>query len=154
MGGCYLRHEEDGFTENVPWASLAGDKYAMGLLPLAKTDMLADNVLLAKTLRNDVCNPCFETTIGLLHNRHLNVGLEGAGIELTACKFGYLVERIDLFPGQPDFRVGDVIVAIETTPLIGLDPEDLESRFGLAFRDGAAIVAGRRDVLAHIRMED
>ena len=30
--GCYLRHEDDGFTENVPWSYLAGSKFAMELL--------------------------------------------------------------------------------------------------------------------------
>jgi len=38
--GCYLHHEEDGFTEYLPWSYLKGARYKMELLP-AGTDGLA-----------------------------------------------------------------------------------------------------------------
>merc|ERR1719215_611259 len=38
---CYLQHEKDGYTENVPWAFLNGDKYTMELLEdSCNTDVL------------------------------------------------------------------------------------------------------------------
>mmetsp|Transcript_105051 Transcript_105051/g.338742 ORF Transcript_105051/g.338742 Transcript_105051/m.338742 type:complete len:742 (-) Transcript_105051:131-2356(-) len=37
--GCYLRHEEDGFTEHLPWSYLSGARYRMELLQEAQPSL-------------------------------------------------------------------------------------------------------------------
>lgn len=65
-----------------------------------------------------------------------------AGMELTACEAGYLVDSIAPWPGQPDLVAGDTVVAIGRTMLLNLAPEEVEQRFGEAYCDGAIFVAG------------
>lgn len=66
---------------------------------------------------------------------------EGAGLDLEQCEFGFQVEAIHEKPGQdPKLAVGDVVVSIGGTPLIGLDEEPLASTFGSLFCDGARLL--------------
>jgi len=55
-----------------------------------------------------------------------------AGLELYACQAGYVVERTLPQPGQPELSLGDAIVAIGGMSLMGLDPGEVERRFGEA----------------------
>jgi len=66
---------------------------------------------------------------------------EGAGLDLEQGEFGFRVEGIHEKPGQdPKLAVGDVIVSIGGTPLIGLDEEPLADTFGSLFSDGARLL--------------
>mmetsp|Transcript_158084 Transcript_158084/g.507184 ORF Transcript_158084/g.507184 Transcript_158084/m.507184 type:complete len:145 (-) Transcript_158084:1433-1867(-) len=69
-------------------------------------------------------------------------GEAGAGLELSACPAGYLVERLLEWPGQPDLREGDAIVAIGGEFLHDLEEADLEERFRKHFADRAAVIVG------------
>lgn len=71
----------------------------------------------------------------------LRVGADGgAGLDLEASRWGYLVEGVDDEPGQPDVKVGDCIFAIGGQGLHGLDDEDLMHwRFGRNFADGVEL---------------
>jgi hypothetical protein len=143
--GCYLRHDSDGYTENVPWAFLNSGKYTMELLedsrdvnvvgptaptppaPVASTppEVLADQ---------DVSQ--------ILRYGRLRVHSDlGAGLTLVMCEVGYFASRMEL-PGQPDLRKGDAIVAIGNTVLLGLEEDELEARFRDAFCANATIVVG------------
>jgi len=70
-----------------------------------------------------------------------------AGLELSACQAGYAVDEIAPLPGQPGLEIGDVIVAIGGSVLLGRDAEDVEQLFGDAYCDGAVFVAGRMSEL-------
>lgn len=128
--GCYLRHEEDDFTENVPWSYISGDKFRMELLPgqpdVLKIDvdrgLTATNCLRKGTLR--VCP---------------NVG---AGLHLSTCEAGYFVDDVESEPGQQELRKGFVIVAIEGRLLLGLGEDELERIFGDHYHDHAVLVSG------------
>lgn len=69
----------------------------------------------------------------------LRVGIDGAGLDLEATAWGYLVEGVDVDPGQPELCRGDCIVAIAGQSLHGLEEDALHWRFGRHFRDGAAL---------------
>eukprot|EP00419_Tripos_fusus_P004773 CAMPEP_0172681552 /NCGR_PEP_ID=MMETSP1074-20121228/17527_1 /TAXON_ID=2916 /ORGANISM="Ceratium fusus, Strain PA161109" /LENGTH=760 /DNA_ID=CAMNT_0013500075 /DNA_START=6 /DNA_END=2288 /DNA_ORIENTATION=- len=72
----------------------------------------------------------------------------GAGLELITCAYGYLVDSVETVPGQPDLRVGDVIMAIGSELLVDLpSPDDLERGFALAFHDRAVLVVGSHEHL-------
>jgi len=146
--GCYLKHESDGFTENVPWAFLSGGKYTMELLPdraaEESTAQASASVSgeLATTSRGDLCGSDGDDASGLLRLGRLRVHSDlGAGLTLVACELGYFVSRIDE-PGQPELRRGDVIVAIGGNMLLGLDEDGVEACFGMAFAEGCVFVAG------------
>ena len=81
---------------------------------------------------------------GLLRRGRLRVDFRSGtcGLELSACDVGYSVDQVDPVPGQPDLEVGDVIVAIGGSTLLGLDEDSVENCFGDAYCDGAIIVAG------------
>jgi len=141
--GCYLKHECDDFTENVPWAFLNAGKYSMELLAEEspgeeKTVQLQDQGWAAKLQEE----PRRKPVAGILRRGRLRVHADlGAGATLVMCHVGYFASRIDE-PGQPDLRRGDAIVAIGNTMLLGLEDEELEARFTEGFRDGAVIVVG------------
>mmetsp|Transcript_71764 Transcript_71764/g.126686 ORF Transcript_71764/g.126686 Transcript_71764/m.126686 type:complete len:731 (-) Transcript_71764:249-2441(-) len=149
--GCYLKHDEDGFTENVPWAYLGGQKFAMQLLP--------ENVEVQKhAQKNDVELNCQaehpvalqsktmqasqKSSTEFLRRGFLRVDSGGAGLELSPCQAGLFVEQIEALPGQPDLRRGFAIVAIQGKLLLGLDEDIIHSIFGGALKDGVEIVAG------------
>mmetsp|Transcript_50303 Transcript_50303/g.117464 ORF Transcript_50303/g.117464 Transcript_50303/m.117464 type:complete len:1148 (-) Transcript_50303:40-3483(-) len=73
----------------------------------------------------------------------------GAGIELDAVSEGLRVIALQSYPGQPDLRVGDVLVAVDAWPLASAacdgDEDKQHDRFGDHFRHGATL-----DVLAGI----
>lgn len=203
--GCYLRHESDGFTENVPWGFLNAGKYSMELLPddepqegapTAGSPLMLELEEQAaqqheeqqvaegqKAVRQQqeatdehlaVPGAAGEAAVvqsphgcvvegpvaaaaaaavdqsqgvgdqsSLLRWGKLRVHSDlGAGMTLVMCELGYFVSRVDQ-PGQPDLRRGDVIVAIGGCILLGLVDSELEDAFGAAFEDGAHIVAGR-----------
>ncbi|CAE8607372.1 unnamed protein product [Polarella glacialis] len=73
----------------------------------------------------------------------LRLGADGgAGLELEACEFGYLVDLVDEKPGQdPALKPGSVVVAIGESPLLDLGGEDaIKDVFGAGFRDGAELL--------------
>merc|ERR1712139_750772 len=80
---------------------------------------------------------------------HLRVDpVLGAGLMLTPCEIGFLVKDIELKPGQPDLRVGDVILAMGGNQLLALEDEEVERRFGEAYCNGATFVAGHHSELS------
>lgn len=89
-------------------------------------------------------NPMVSLAAGPLRSGRLRVecGESGAGMEVSQCPAGYLVEELSEWPGQPDISQGDVIVAIGDSLLLGLKEADLEQRFGTAFEDGVVIIFG------------
>jgi len=147
--GCYLEHEEDNFTENVPWTYLGGPKFAMELLldtsegpkqAEKKEDQQGHPVKLQSNQSHEA-KPCKSST-KFLRRASLRVADGGAGLELSPCQAGLFVEQIESVPGQPDLRRGFAIVAIQGKLLLGLDEDQLFSRFGAALKDGAEILAG------------
>lgn len=66
----------------------------------------------------------------------------GAGLELSPSIVGYSVDEIDPAPGQPDLEVGDVILAVGGSLLVGLDEEEIEARFGSSHCDDAQLLIG------------
>eukprot|EP00930_Biecheleria_cincta_P099445 TRINITY_DN91073_c0_g1_i1.p1 TRINITY_DN91073_c0_g1~~TRINITY_DN91073_c0_g1_i1.p1 ORF type:complete len:627 (+),score=116.03 TRINITY_DN91073_c0_g1_i1:52-1881(+) len=62
----------------------------------------------------------------------------GAGIELSACDQGYLVEGVEDFPGQ-DFVAGDVIAEINGHSLAGMGEDEISVAFGEHFAHGATL---------------
>ena len=46
-------------------------------------------------------------------------------------------------PGQPDLCVGDVILWINGSQLLGLDEDEVTERFGAAFGASVPLVAGK-----------
>lgn len=128
--GCYLRHEEDDFKENVPWSYLSGAKFRMELLPGEPTVSQIDvdrGLTATQCLRKTILRVCPDV---------------GAGLHLSTCEAGYFVDDVDSEPGQQDLRKGFVIVAIEGKMLLGLDEDELERVFGDKYRDEAVIVSG------------
>eukprot|EP00927_Polykrikos_kofoidii_P016634 TRINITY_DN17524_c0_g1_i1.p1 TRINITY_DN17524_c0_g1~~TRINITY_DN17524_c0_g1_i1.p1 ORF type:complete len:1119 (-),score=170.05 TRINITY_DN17524_c0_g1_i1:71-3427(-) len=83
-------------------------------------------------------------TAGPLRTARLRVerGDVGAGMELSQCWAGYLVERLLEWPGQPELREGDVIVGIGDSLLLDLEKAELERKFRDAFFNDAVIVVG------------
>lgn len=120
--GCMLQHDVDRFEDKIFWTYLNGvSNYRMELLP--------GSPLLWK---------------GILSYDPV----EGAGLELVTCEQGYLVEHVDLKPGQPDLAVGDVIVAVGESLLVGLEPAEIERCFGASCSNGVTIVVGSQRKLA------
>lgn len=77
----------------------------------------------------------------------------GAGLQLSACEAGYLVEELEDWPGQPDIRAGDVIVAIGEEQLIGLSEAKMEEEFGKHFENGALTIVGPMELLQKMPLE-
>lgn len=175
--GCYVRHESDGFTENVPWAYLNGGKYTMELLPEgakrreehlsagAPPSSAAPLSSSATPVPGDAVEAAAAPVRGgdsrcedCLRSGRLRVHSDlGAGLTVVACELGYFISRIDE-PGQPDLRRGDAIVAVGGALLLGLTEEEVEARFGEAFGEGCLVVAGsylslRRRPFAEVRQE-
>jgi len=72
----------------------------------------------------------------------------GAGLDLEASELGYLVEEVEQDAGQAAcLKRGSMLVAIEGTPLIGLDEDALSEAFGQNFRDGAQVLVLASDEL-------
>ena len=71
----------------------------------------------------------------------------GAGLELEPCAHGYLVQSVDIIPGQA-LKPGDVIITIDGVPLWGsLEEDDLNAAFGSRFGQGGfAPTSSRRRV--------
>jgi len=64
----------------------------------------------------------------------------GAGLEMEATQYGYLVDEIDEGAGQESaLQPGTVIVCIDGRRLVGLTEPELEDTFGDAFRNGVAL---------------
>lgn len=64
---------------------------------------------------------------------------KGAGLEMTAHPFGYLVDNVEADPGQ-DLTPGDVLLAVDGEPLWGdLSEDQLNDVFGREFADGASV---------------
>jgi hypothetical protein len=78
----------------------------------------------------------------------------GAGLELFACKNGFLVKEVEDNPGQPDLQVKDVIVAIDGSILFGLEPEEVEKRFAAGFHNGADIIFAAGRCLFQLQLEE
>eukprot|EP00746_Dinoflagellata_sp_MGD_P074813 gnl/MRDRNA2_/MRDRNA2_30170_c0_seq1.p1 gnl/MRDRNA2_/MRDRNA2_30170_c0~~gnl/MRDRNA2_/MRDRNA2_30170_c0_seq1.p1 ORF type:complete len:1055 (-),score=193.52 gnl/MRDRNA2_/MRDRNA2_30170_c0_seq1:243-3407(-) len=120
--GCMLKHDVDGFEDKIFWAYLSGESnYRMELLP-------GSPLLWKGTLSYDA--------------------VEGAGLELVTCEQGYMVEHVELKPGQPNLALGDVIVAIGDSLLFGLEPAEIERCFGMSCSARAPIVVGSQRKLA------
>eukprot|EP00928_Gymnodinium_smaydae_P022724 TRINITY_DN18991_c0_g1_i1.p1 TRINITY_DN18991_c0_g1~~TRINITY_DN18991_c0_g1_i1.p1 ORF type:complete len:420 (-),score=65.51 TRINITY_DN18991_c0_g1_i1:25-1284(-) len=77
-----------------------------------------------------------------LHTTTLNVGQDGAGIDLIPETGGMRVEGICPQPGQPGLRVHDLITKINEVPLVG-NPETVEDIFGTYFGAGVQISVKR-----------
>ncbi|CAK9038504.1 unnamed protein product [Durusdinium trenchii] len=77
----------------------------------------------------------------------------GAGLQLSACEAGYLVEELDPWPGQSDLRAGDVIVAIGEELLIGLSEAKVEEEFGKHFENGALTIVGPLELLQQMPLD-
>jgi len=163
--GCYLKHESDGFTENVPWAFLNGGKYTMELLHDKTQDASSTPSV------GDAPAPLPQAAAGIylpgsehgnaedwLRVGRLRVHSDlGAGLTLVACELGYFVSRIEA-PGQPDLRRGDAIVAVGGKLLLGLEEDEVEACFGAAFAEGCVVVAGsylslRRQPFSEVRLK-
>lgn len=144
--GCYLEHEEDGFKENVPWTYLGGPKFSMDLLPDewngCEVQTVSWQLEQEKSAEHGVDLEQTSAT-GFLRRCSLKVDpVAGAGLELSTCDAGYLIEAVDPVPGQANLRRGFAIVAIGGRLLLGLEPEEVERRFSGAVCDGAEVIAG------------
>jgi len=143
--GCYLRHDSDGYTENVPWAFLNSGKYTMELLEDSQNVEVVVTTAatqIAPVVSTPPEGPTDQHVSHILRYGRLRVHSElGAGVTLVMCEVGYFASRIEE-PGQPDLRKGDAIVAIGSTVLLGLEEDELEACFGGAFCDNATIVIG------------
>jgi len=65
----------------------------------------------------------------------------GAGLDMEASDFGYIVEGVDESPGQPEaLHSGVVVIAINDVPLMELSEEDLESTFGEHFGGDVSVL--------------
>jgi hypothetical protein len=159
--GCYVRHESDGYTENIPWAFLNSGKYSMELLhdslEIGEENITMKDVAPPGPAVSSVAEAKPElksSESDFLHFGRLRVHSElGAGLSLNLCEVGYFVTKIHE-PGQPDLKKGDAIVAIGKTVLLGLEGDELEKRFGDEFRDSAAIVAGHYLSLRQLSFKD
>jgi len=80
-------------------------------------------------------------------------GDAGAGMELSVCGAGYLVECLLEWPGQPDLREGDAIVAIGQSLLLDLGAIELEKHFSKAFENDVAVIVGRWETLRALPQE-
>uniref|UniRef100_A0A7S4RRL2 Uncharacterized protein n=1 Tax=Alexandrium monilatum TaxID=311494 RepID=A0A7S4RRL2_9DINO len=64
----------------------------------------------------------------------------GAGLDMEATRWGYLVEDVSDDPGQPDLKAGVLIIAIAGQVLHGLEDEDVMNwRFGRSFGEGVEL---------------
>ncbi|CAJ1357078.1 unnamed protein product [Effrenium voratum] len=77
----------------------------------------------------------------------------GAGLQLSACEAGYLVEELEQWPGQPDIRAQDVIVAAGEALLIGLEESKMEEEFRQCFNNGALLVVGALEILRRMDLD-
>lgn len=84
-----------------------------------------------------------------LRSCSLRVGSEGgAGLDLEACDFGYLVDAVEATPGQePSLSAGSVVIAIDGVQLFGLEEEAMEAAFGSRFCDAARLMLADADEL-------
>mmetsp|Transcript_143584 Transcript_143584/g.459270 ORF Transcript_143584/g.459270 Transcript_143584/m.459270 type:complete len:539 (+) Transcript_143584:3-1619(+) len=69
----------------------------------------------------------------------------GAGLDMEATRWGYLVEEVEADPGQPDVAAGEIIFSIGGQALYDLDEETMNWRFGRGFADGAEITVLPKD---------
>ncbi|CAJ1376955.1 unnamed protein product [Effrenium voratum] len=77
----------------------------------------------------------------------LKVDADGAGLDLVADSYGYLVEAVEGQPKQ-SLAAGDVILEIDGVQLWGdLEVEALEEAFGSRFADGARLRVARADAV-------
>lgn len=65
--------------------------------------------------------------------------VHGAGLDMEAGRWGYVVEEIASTPGQPGLAPGDCIIAIASQALHGLEDEVVHWRFGRNFADGVEL---------------
>lgn len=63
----------------------------------------------------------------------------GAGLDMEATNWGYLIEEVAEEPGQPNLKAGCVIIAIAGQALHGLEEDVMNWRFGRGFGDGAQV---------------
>lgn len=64
----------------------------------------------------------------------------GAGLDLQASEFGYLVEGVEATPGQdPQLCAGSVVIEIGGLKLMDLEEDALEAAFGSRFQDAAPL---------------
>jgi hypothetical protein len=155
--GCYLLHESDGYKENVPWGFLNAGKYSMEILPeevLTSSDAAAvapagGYATLDAGEHNHKSYPASAAHAGdadglaqLFCVGRLRVHADlGAGMTLQVSDLGYFVQKLEE-PGQPDIKMGDVILAIGTEALLGLEEDEVEKLFGDAFGPDAPVVVG------------
>jgi len=75
---------------------------------------------------------------------YLNIGDDGAGIDLEPEAKGMRIKNICPNPGQPDLKAQDLIVDINGVSLEGIaDPWAVEAIFGQNFHAGVSIVVKR-----------
>lgn len=86
---------------------------------------------------------------GPLRTGHLRVerGDAGAGLVLSSCSMGYLIEQVLEWPGQPDLHEGDIIIALGQSLLLDLEESQLEELFGESFVNNASVVVGPQEIL-------
>ena len=102
-----------------------------------------------------ITEPSASLAAGPVHTAKLRVDQQaGAGLQLSVCEAGYFIEEINEWPGQPDLRAGDVIVAAGEELLIGLKEEKMEESLKKVFENGVLLAVGNVDVLLKINLEE
>ena len=102
-----------------------------------------------------ITEPSENLAAGPVHTAKLRVDQNaGAGLQLSVCEAGYLVEEVDDWPGQPDIRARDVIVAAGEELLIGLKEEKMEESLKKVFENGVLLTVGNLDLLLKINLEE
>jgi len=72
---------------------------------------------------------------------HLNVKNGGAGLDLVASEFGYLIDSVDESPGQDSGICGGaVVIAVNSVQLLGLTEDTLEDTFGKHFQHKVPLI--------------
>lgn len=78
----------------------------------------------------------------------------GAGLDMEATPWGYLVEEVDKDPGQADIKAGDCIISIGGQTLHGLEEEAMEWRFGRSFAEGAEVLILPKEHFQIVQAQD
>mmetsp|Transcript_30129 Transcript_30129/g.76122 ORF Transcript_30129/g.76122 Transcript_30129/m.76122 type:complete len:835 (+) Transcript_30129:139-2643(+) len=78
----------------------------------------------------------------------------GAGLDLEASRWGYIVEEVEDDPGQPDIVAGDCIFSIGGQALHSLDEETIHWRFGRNIADGVEVTILPADHMKSILAAD
>merc|ERR1739848_280196 len=77
----------------------------------------------------------------------------GAGVALEPCEYGFLVEKVELEPGQ-NLMAGDVIVAVEGRMFVGISGDQMKAPFLKRRADGARLAVVQLHEVKALALKD